>query len=154
MGVGTRSAIKPGFLSSQAESAFHQGVWESLLYLEGQKTRLDYDPEGPGVDVRAPDEACPQSTQQLPGSVCSSVVMLWLHGTFFGPVSFNLLKCTNIHINSSPSACCSGLLKSTKRTSNLGSRWRRTRLINACAAQRFGDLEEKITLARKQLKRS
>lgn len=55
-------------------------------------------------------------------------------------------------MNSSPSACFSGLLKSTKHTSNLGSRWRRARLINVCAAQRFGDLKEIITLVKKTVK--
>lgn len=83
-----------------------------------------------------------------------TAVQLWSHGAFLGPVFFNLPKCTNIHINSSPSACFSGLLKSTKRISNLGSRWRCARLINICAAQRFGDLEEKITLTKKDLKGS
>lgn len=46
-----RAATQPGFLSSQRENSFHQGKWrpgERVLYLVGQKTRLDYDPQGLG----------------------------------------------------------------------------------------------------------
>lgn len=34
--------MQMGFLSNQAENGFHQGKWERVFHLIGQKTQQDY----------------------------------------------------------------------------------------------------------------